>query len=367
MGLVYSIIMAILFFIVLPLVLGQLWNSVIDDGGVIFMYLSGFFTVLAIFQLVGVPMVFAFVPLHIQVWIFSAIFIALTGGIILWKKKQSGNDNGEIALARKSFFQDIFIQVKKYFATYSVFDWIYFIILLGGLGVIFYHQLFYDIGNWRSDDGIYVVLSSAAVHDDGFYLTATTDGSYIHTVNAKYGLCGIYVYYAYASVISGLGVAIVEQTICSVMFLAMAYGAFYMLSTLLFHDKEDKDNRMIFIIFISLAFLFGMYSRFSLTFRLLGPIWQGKAILATVMTPYLFAVMPRLLGKDISKKRILFGVTLSLAIISYTIGGIIAAAVIPGILTLVYLIHEKKARCLIYLPAMWGLPILDTFLYLILK
>lgn len=359
MSVVYSIAMLIIFLVILPMIMGQIWRGTLKNGGVIFTYLSGFFTILAIFEVVGVPMAYLFVPLHVQVPIYSVIFI-IVAGVILFM-------NRERIAPKKLFSSELVTKVKEYFATFTVYEWIYFVALLGLMGLQLYYAIFYDVGNFRSDDGTYVVFSSAAIHDDGFFLTDVVSGKYTKVFDYKYGLCAIYYFYTYVAVITGLGPAIIEQTVCAALFLLMAYGACLMLSKILFEKDEDRDNRMIFLILLSLVFIFGYHSTYSLSFRLLGPVWQGKAVLAVIVTPFLLAIFSWFQWEGITKERLLFCIVISLAAISLTLGGVIVLGVIPGILGVIELIRSKKVKNLLYLPAMWLLPVMVMMIYLIKK
>ena len=62
---IFSGIMTILFFIGLPYVLGQVWKDTAGESSFSFRYLSGFFTVLAVFQLLSPVMIFLDIATHV--------------------------------------------------------------------------------------------------------------------------------------------------------------------------------------------------------------------------------------------------------------------------------------------------------------
>ena len=341
MSIFFSIFTTILFFGILPLILGQAWKKTCPEGGFSFTYLSGFFTILAILELLSVPMIYKFVPVHIQVIIYSVIFIVLSGLILLNK-------------IRSGFTFSFLESVKSELLSLSKYEWVYLIIFIAILLFEIYYAIFYDIAAWRRDDGYYVTLSNAAIRDDAFFIT-DSNADYTHFFSEKHGFCAIYVFYTYASVITGLGVAVIEHTICCVLLLLMAYMAFYLLSKTLFPREEERDNRLIFLIFTSLIFLFGLYSHYSITFRLFGVIWQGKAILAVIIVPFLLAVYEEVLSKGYTRRRALFLMTVSLAAISVTLGGILTLALITSFITLIHIIQTKN------LKSIWGLISIGAF------
>ena len=55
----------------------------------------------------------------------------------------------------------------------------------------------------------------------------------------------------------------------------------------------SRDDRYAFLLILSFLYLFGYYSHYSATFRLLGPSAGGKAIATTVITPILLVLMKK--------------------------------------------------------------------------
>lgn len=348
MSTIIGLFMTIVFLGILPMVIGQVWKNALGDNNGILTYLNGFISILAVFEFLGVPMVLLFIPLHIQIIVYTVVFAAITIVVLLKNRKK-------IKLA---------FDVKPYLASFSKYEWIYLALFVFIIAVELYFALLYDVGGWRSDDGTYTVISSSALHDDGFFLTDTTLGTYTRDIPKKYALCGIYIFYSYISAITGFSVAIVEHTICNALFLLISYGAFYLLAKSLFGDK--RENRLIFLIILSVAFLFGLYSHYSITFRLFGVIWQGKAFLATFMIPFLLAIYPRFLRLKFSWENVVFLAVVSLATISLTMGGIIAIALIPGILTLLYMISNKTVKPILTLISVELFPLICAGCYVLL-
>ena len=205
------------------------------------------------------------------------------------------------------------------------------------------------------------------IHDDVAFWSDEITGETLGGIYAKYAFSGIYVFYAYAAVITGLGVSVIEHTVCNVLFLLMAYGAFYLMSKMLFSKDEDRENRMIFLVFVSVLYLFGMYSHYSLTFRLVGTIWQGKAFLAVVMIPFLLAICPVYLEKEFSWNRCGAMMIVSLASMSLTMGAILPMILIPGILTIVFAVQKKNFKCFVKLIPVEIFPLLIGGCYVLIK
>lgn len=345
----YSVFMFILLFGIVPFVLGTLWKNVLKDGGVVFTYLSGFFTILALFELLGPAMMIAKIPVHIQVIVISIAMIIAVVATCLLNRKMIMNAMGK----------------RRLFEEYPGMEKLFFIIFVILLLIQVYFAVFYDIGGWRSDDYMYIVLSDSAIHDDYFFATEVITGFPMEGIFPKYAVCGIYVFYTYISVVTGVPVAAVEHTICCAWFLIMAYGSFYMISKFLF--PKEKDNRFIFLILLSVLYLFGMYSHYSLSYRLFGVIWQGKSFLAVVVTPFLLGIYPKILRETVRVKRLAFLVMISLMAVSLTLSSVITLVIIPGCLSLFYLIQSKYKNSVIYFLAMEVVPVIDVVVYALIK
>lgn len=348
----FSLITTILFLIVLPYVLGQVWNGTVGESSVTFRYLSGFFSVLAIFELLSPTMIFLDIATHVQFIVYNLVFAAVFVATLLLKGKTiPGAIKKTLRISKPGITEVIYVTV--FFAL---------------LGVQVYYALFYDIGDWRSDDYMYVTFSNAAIYDDGFFKTTPVFGSALLKFDVgylRYALCGIYGFYTYAAMLTGVSVATIEHTVCCVLFLLMAYAAFYQLSKYLFAKDEERENRIIFLIFAALLFLFGMYSHYSLSFRLLGVIWQGKGFLAVVLLPFLLAVYPRMMEGNPDKKELAYLLMLSIALISPTMGGILVALLVPGFMTMLHFISHRKISVLKPLFVMWVFPLLCGVIYVV--
>ena len=67
--------------------------------------------------------------------------------------------------------------------------------------------------------------------------------------------------------------------------------------------------------------IYGFYSQYSITFRLLGPNYQGKAVLAASLCPLLFALMMRILEYEYRRRAGVLLLLLSIAATGLTMFG----------------------------------------------
>jgi hypothetical protein len=87
----------------------------------------------------------------------------------------------------------------------------------------------------------------------------------------------------------------VAQVVLPVVLIAMAYGIYYLFSLSLF--PEQGGQRALFMIFTELLVLFGNYSVYTSETFLIGRLRQGKAMLGSIVVPFLLFLLLELLKK----------------------------------------------------------------------
>ena len=338
--------------IICPMLVGYLFRDVMPKRNPVFIYIAGFMAILAIFEAICVPMNFLRVPIKIEFPVMTALLLALCipGGYRIFKEKGIR----EFLPAR----EEIDESEKK---RKNVWEIVYLVGFLILLGIQVFCTLYYDMGFWTSDDGVYVTISEAGVHDGYMHMTNVVTGDYVGTIDRQRGVTAIYNYFAYCRYTTGIPTAIIEHTIYAVLLLLMAYGACYLLAESLFEKKEDS---YIFLIILSLCYLFGKYTHYSATFRLLGPIWQGKAILAVLVLPFIFYYFPTFIREKMTWKRMLFIVAVSAAAMSMTLGGAFTMALVPGLIAFLYFLQERKLRTIPYFAVGMIVPAIVSLYYL---
>ena len=243
-------------------------------------------------------------------------------------------------------------------------EWIYIVLAAGFLVVQLYYAVFYSTTYMSYDDATYIVYANAAKYDNGMYLTNVTSGI-AQPLDRQRALQSSIIFIAYLSKVTTVNVAAIAHTVMPVQIILMAYATYYLMSLTIL---KKRDNRLIFLLLVEVLYVFGYYSHYSMTFRLLGPVWQGKAILAILLTPYLFTVLPQIFGEDYSTRNGIRIAMLSVAASAMSLVGagtmVIITAIVGILLTLfVY----KKYKNVLYLA--WGstLPLLYMIMYLVLR
>lgn len=259
----------------------------------------GFFIEISIFQMLAFPWSLLNLSFGLLCVVFIVVLLTCTVLSIIYFKNKG--------LPRLSI------------PTLCDWDIIYGIIAVGLISWQVYNMIYLDIGYWSSDDATYGAMANDAItydtlfHNDAF--TGVAGVLYIQRAMQTF-----VVYPAFLSYISSFPVATVNHTILGVYYLLLAYSVYAFLGKIIFGKIE---NILIFLIVLSILYIFGLYSIYSQTYRLLGPSTQGKAVLAVSFFPLIFSLLITKLEEDYNHKFGIVLLLLSFATASMTLFGTI--------------------------------------------
>ena len=94
----------------------------------------------------------------------------------------------------------------------------------------------------------------------------------------------------------GIHPAIVSHTVFSVISIIVANAVYYLIGMSLF--KNDRKKVLMFMIILSVLYIFGKYTRYSIFVRLLGRPWQGKSLLANIILPFISYLFLEYIGEE---------------------------------------------------------------------
>ncbi len=215
------------------------------------------------------------------------------------------------------------------------------------LGVQLYFAYGYQVGEWSYDDYDYVVNSQDTITTDTIAYVNYITGEMPFTAD-KRAVVAWPTYIAYLAKISGFEVATICHTIMPVILLLVAYFALYYMAMFLFKEFE---NRMIFMSLLAFTFMFGFYSHSSLTFRLLGTLWQGKAVLGAIALPFFMIYLFDEYRSDIKNTNAVQIALVSLGISSLSSMGLILLPCLDMSVWFVMCIYHRRIYGLRYLVA----------------
>lgn len=240
------------------------------------------------------------------------------------------------------------IQLKRVKMNLTSFEIIYCVTFIGLLLFQVYMVIVMDPTTMTYDDAGYTAFSSDALATDYMFITNPITGMF--TQLGFRAIQSSLLFPAYITRMTGMPVTMVERTFSYALNLLLAYGCYIYMAEDLYKKRE---NRYIFLILLSVIYIFGYHSHYSMTFRLLGPNSQGKAILAVTMVPLLFVLLRKWLNRPYRWQCGLFLLLLGDAACALSLMGMAYVPAIVVLLSLLSLFREKRRwKHLLY--ALWA-------------
>ncbi len=247
-------------------------------------YIIGFALSLAIFYLLhsglvwfqfwntfNKPFIGCFTALCISYTIIVGVLVLIS--CIRERKKYRSWIKNSINHARQ------FLQTLKSNRYMTIYLLAFLLILLAQT----YYGFFFQTNRWSYDDYDYVVNSQDILSSDTLSYVNHVTGE-MPFLSEKRAVSSWPAYISYLAKVSGFEVTTICHSILPVILLFVAYVVIFYVATFLFFEFE---NQLIFMLLASVSYIYGLYSHYSYTFRLLGAIWQGKAVLAVIILPFL--------------------------------------------------------------------------------
>lgn len=142
-------------------------------------------------------------------------------------------------------------------------------------------------GHIDDDDSFYVATATTSIQTDTLYkyssVTGTEDSQEQDLM--RYRLGPFPMFYAILSKSLDIHPAIVAHTILPVIFVPIVYMIYWLFAKAFF--KEEKKSAVLFMIFICILHIFSYYSGKNNFIFVLLRMWQGKAVLANIVLPFI--------------------------------------------------------------------------------
>ena len=326
---IWSIFRFIVLMLAVPLVLGRAASRNLGkEMGVkafTLSFLSGFCIMVALFEIISVPVTLMRKPFHVLFWLYAGVLGSATvlSAIRLLTKRQTRLPKME---------REKFNWREKAWAI------IFLVVFLLQVGLFVFLKEKGEIG----DDASYLVRSNAILYYDelntGYEVGPST------ALAVKYALTCADPFYSFLAKACGANVATVAHLFIPPVVITMAYCAVYLIASYLCARREDR------LLFLALTAVILQSSNYGYSFagRLLNYVWQGKSISAVVILPFLFYLMPELTGKEFSLRGAGLLLAVSIACCGMTPTGILLSPLAIGLMGLLALISEKKIGSLYY-------------------
>ena len=248
----------------------------------------------------------------------------------------------------------------KELKTFAWHEWILLIAFVGLVGYQVYRGFTNDLTYMSHDDALYTTMANDALTTGRMALIDAYTGE-ATSLNMQRAIQTSLIFPAYMTAFSGINVATMEHTVQYIQMILLAYTIYVFIAGELF---EKRENQLIFLVILATFFIFGYHSHYSLTFRLLGPNYQGKAVLAVSMTPLIFAFLLKALEEsyDWKKGMMLFILSLaSMSLTNWSSGTLAVIIILPIILS--FFRKERSWKHFLYIPWALIMPVVFVALY----
>ncbi len=318
-------------------------------------YLAGFLTELAVFQLIAVPIIvleaWGFPRI---VWFYSiALAVLSMVGLIVGYPVLRGwiADAGVIVcrLKRKST-ADIMEETRQNISKAELAETVLYWLLAAAL-LIFQLYMAFTRSFFDGDDAYYVVQSVIAEETNVLYRILPYTGL-TTAVDIRHGLASLPIWEAYVARVSGTHAAVMAHSILPLVIIPATYLLFFRIGMRLFNGNGRKTA--MFLILVGLLQIFGNTSIYTNATFLLMRTWQGKSMLCNLI---LLAEIWILLNLNEMKKQdrfdglgwwFLLGVNHIAAAMMTTMGAFLIG-LFAAIVGLVWAVREKRPKILVFL------------------
>lgn len=328
----------LLLMVAAPIGTGLLINNVmpIKQRGVGNTYLCGFLCLLALFQLIAVPIVF------LDKWGFSLIVILYTCLITILS-------GGGIIDALHCFRMEKTIWKKK-----GAYNWNKTLIIQWSIvGILILFQLFMAVftSSFDGDDAYYVVNSLITQETDTLYRILPYTGLST-SLDMRHAMAVFPIWIAYIARMTGIHATILSHTILPLFLISITYGIYYQIGKKLCMEK--KEMLPVYMILVCGLHLFGNTSIYTNATFLIMRNWQGKSMLANVVIPAVFLVLLWIFeeeGGERKGKKILWFLLFILNIVAamMSTASVFLNCLLIGVMALVLTLQKKEIKILIKL------------------
>lgn len=351
-------------FVLAPVCTGLLWTKALRKekcraGNI---YLAGFLTQLAAFQIIAVPVMIREVyGMQLLVELTSAVLALLSCiGLIaaVWqrcrKKKEAPRrerDGGQSAGANKkngrrsAGAENALLSVGRSFAALSLECKLFWLLALAA--IVFQMYMSYAYASFDGDDSYYVVQSVLA--DQTGVLNRIRPYTGLSTdLDIRHALATLPLWEAYVARMTGIHAAIVAHTLLPLVFIPLTYLCYFKIGRKLLDVSDIKLP--IFMTLVSIMQIWGNASIYTNATFFLTRTWQGKSILANlILLVQIWLLLEIFDDKEEGSKAGYWGLLIvnNIAAAMMTSMGAFLAAMFLGIAGLVAAIRHRRGSVLL--------------------
>ncbi len=338
---VFQIVSLLFWLFLLPFGLGLLPAILLPekDRTVGTIFLSGYFVLFALFELVGIPVV-VFETYHgfstLVKWFAAVSFLLAAAGATY------------TVLMRKKGYK-LAIHYKTVGKAYRLEDKIYFCLFLLILGFQMYMS--FTNASFDGDDAYYGVQGVIAQQTDTLYRINPNTGRSA-PLDVRHALALIPVWEAFVGRMSHIHSTIIAHSVAPLLLLPLTYLVYFKIGQRLFKDRQDRVP--VFMVLMALFQMFGNVSIYTNETFLLTRTWQGKSVAGNLILPAVFWIFLCLFEKAAKERKkgeqtgywILLACLNLAAGVSSSLAVMLSALLVAG-LAFLFMIKERKFSILV--------------------
>ncbi len=333
--LVIQLLIFVLLILVIPVWVGGIFNDVYRGrGSLAFRWLSGQFLLWAGFQLISVFLILKqeyFPKLVILYGIYIGAVMFFAAGAVLRQSVYGLDKSFLVKKVNKAKFSNLIL-------------WLCFLGLLGFQLLQAVRMAYAD-----GDDAYYVAITSITTDADTMYLKYPYSGGEMGELDVRHALAPFPLWISFLAKVTGIQSVTMAQVVLPVALICMTYSIFYMLGSKLF--PEANGQLPLFLIFTEVLVLFGDYSFSGMENFMIARTHQGKAVLGSIVIPFLLCLSMVLLRRLQKKEAVpvqlylLYGLVAMTGCMCSTLGALLVCMAV-GIVGILGAVCYKRLKIL---------------------
>lgn len=300
--------------------IGKLWKR---DAGYLEAALLGLATMMAVFNLLCIPMHILQIPFTVLCVVFSVFLAGITVLSVTISIRQKDRRH-----------------ILGYPITFHVFFAIAMVLIIYQIiRLVVLQPVVYG------DDQTYLTMINDIVNSDHIQGLRVDTGTEMPPYSLKYMATSYYPFLAYWCKIFDFHPLLFCKTFLPILTMTFGYGVFWLFAERFFRDDMRKKSMFLLLIALFVEFENISYHFFSRKY-LLWP-WQGKSILYTILMPLLFYLLICCLNQSTTKKEIFLLAVALFANGAVSLMGVGYSTIIVAVFGIVQTIQCRKPRILL--------------------
>lgn len=323
MSVVIKGLLAVCWLMIVPTAAGFLIMKKQKNVGIGECFAIGGMLLFSVMEVITLPLIVMKAPLHILTVLYGsiAVILALAGAFCFQKQK-----------ALHSPF--------KIEGKISIYFWIALVIIVMQIAMCVL------MAHMDADDSYYVATATTDIYTDTICEINPYNGREYMKLPSRYVLSPFPVFLAVVSQLSaGLHPAIMAHMVYPAVFLIFAYVVQSFIGKYFY--PEDRTARDIYLLIIVCICSFSAYSVYNAGCFQMVRIWQGKAVLASVMIPMLIYLCLTIILEEKPKYSWFFLGLADMSCCFLSSMGIMLAPLVIGAFLLVNLFFRRDFKCLL--------------------